>query len=196
MTFNHLNKRTHLYLALFLLPWFLMYSISSLMFSHRQLFKNKIEPEWTKQIDRSYNLPIQEEDDLRKIALQILKDVDMEGSFWVNLQKDLSRLNINQFDSWSATRLIYHIDEQRLTAEHKKFTLRDSLTRMHARGGFQQESTLMDVWAIIVDIVCISFLIWIATGIYMWWNIKPSRSWGFIALGGGFLCYMIFLLAL
>ncbi len=196
MTFSNLNKRSHLYLALFLLPWFLLYSMSSLMISHRQLFKDRTEPEWTKQIDRSYDLPIPENADLRKIALQVLKDVDMEGSFWVNLQENQGRLNINRFDTWSAIRLVYHIDEQRLTAEHKKFTIRESLLRMHTRGGFQQESMLSDVWAVIVDIVCVGFLIWMATGIYMWWQIKPSRSWGFIALGGGFLCYMIFLMAL
>ncbi len=196
MTFSHLNKRSHLYLALFLLPWFLLYSISSLMISHRQLFKDRIKPEWTKQIDRSYDLPIPENADLRRIASQILKDVEMEGSFWVNLQKNQSRLNINRFDTWSATRLVYYIDEHRLTAEHKKFTMHESLIRMHTRGGFQQESMLSDIWAILVDIVSVGFLIWIATGIYMWWKIKPSRAWGFIALGGGFFCYVIFLMIL
>lgn len=196
MTFSHLNKRTHLYLSLFLLPWFLMYCVSSLMFSHRELFNNKIKPEWTQQFDRSYNLPIQENDDLRKIALGVLKDVDMEGPFWINFRKNRSRFIINRFDTWSATRLIYYIDEQRLTAENKKFTFRDSLTRMHARGGFQQELMLSDLWAILVDIICVSFLIWIATGIYMWWKIKPSRSWGFITMASGFLCFLIFLLTL
>lgn len=194
MTFNHINKRTHLYLALFLLPWFLMYGLSSVLINHKQLLKSSGDPEWTKQMDRSYNLTISENADLRKIAIQVLKDLDMDGPFRVNLQKNKHRLNINRFDSWSLTRLVYYIDEQRLTSENQKFDKRGFLVRMHTKGGFQQESLLSDFWAIIIDLVCIGFLIWMATGIYMWWKIKSSRSWGFITLGGGLICYLIFLL--
>ena len=38
MTFNHLNRRLHLYLSLTLLPWFLVYAVSSLAIHHRWLF--------------------------------------------------------------------------------------------------------------------------------------------------------------
>jgi hypothetical protein len=38
MTFNHLNRRTHLFLALALLPWVLIYGISSLIIHHRDWF--------------------------------------------------------------------------------------------------------------------------------------------------------------
>lgn len=193
MTFNHVNKRTHLYLALFLLPWFLMYGLSSLLINHKQLLKEPNEQQWTKQLDRSYDIPIPENADLRKIAHQVLKDLDMEGSFWVNLDKNKNRLNVNRFDSWSITRLVFHIDEQRLTSEYKKFDKREFLLRMHTKGGFQQESLLSDFWAIIIDFVCFGFLIWMATGIYMWWKIKPTRSWGFITLAGGFICFVIFI---
>ena len=34
MTFSHVNRRVHLYLALALLPWFFMYGISSVPFVH------------------------------------------------------------------------------------------------------------------------------------------------------------------
>ena len=38
MTLNLILRRTHIYLALFLLPWFGMYGISSLPFSHPEWF--------------------------------------------------------------------------------------------------------------------------------------------------------------
>ncbi len=38
MTFSHLNRRLHVYLAPGLLPWFLMYAASSLPFAHSQFF--------------------------------------------------------------------------------------------------------------------------------------------------------------
>ena len=39
MTFSHANRRLHLYLALGLLPWLLMYGASSLPFAHGQFFE-------------------------------------------------------------------------------------------------------------------------------------------------------------
>ena len=34
MTFSHVNRRVHLYLGLFLLPWLFMYGLSSVPFAH------------------------------------------------------------------------------------------------------------------------------------------------------------------
>jgi len=47
-----------------------------------------------------------------------------------------------------------------------------------------------------VDLVCLGFIVWIATGIYMWWQLRRTRSWGFLALGSGVLLFLVFLLAL
>ena len=51
MTFSHLNRRTHLYLGLALLPWFVMYGISSVPFAHNQVFEQRDRakglPQWT-----------------------------------------------------------------------------------------------------------------------------------------------------
>ena len=67
---------------------------------------------------------------------------------------------------------------------------------MHARGGFQQEGFLHDAWAVVVDIICIAFLIWIASGICMWWLLPTCRTWGTVALGGGIISFVLFLLLL
>ncbi len=44
MTFNHLNRRTHLYLALALMPWLLIYALSALAIQHRTLFTDEKGP--------------------------------------------------------------------------------------------------------------------------------------------------------
>ena len=36
MTFQLINRRVHLYLGMFLMPWVLMYAVSFLVFSHLQ----------------------------------------------------------------------------------------------------------------------------------------------------------------
>jgi hypothetical protein len=62
-----------------------------------------------------------------------------------------------------------------------------------ARGGFEQESLLNDAWGVVVDLVCLGFLVWVGTGLYMWWQLQPTRLWGGLALGGGFLAFVLFL---
>jgi hypothetical protein len=37
-TFDKINRRTHLYLGLFLMPWLLMYGVSSFIVIHQSWF--------------------------------------------------------------------------------------------------------------------------------------------------------------
>ena len=41
------------------------------------------------------------------------------------------------------------------------------------------------LWAVIIDLVCLAFLLWIASGLYMWWGLRWLRRWGSIALAAG-----------
>ena len=44
MTFSKLVRRTHMYLALFLFPWVLMYAVSTLAMNHRAVFVRMYGP--------------------------------------------------------------------------------------------------------------------------------------------------------
>ena len=65
---------------------------------------------------------------------------------------------------------------------------------MHIRAGFVQESFLSDLWAVVVDIVCVAFVLWVATGLYMWWLQSQTRRWGALALGAGCLSFFLFVI--
>lgn len=198
MNINLVNRRIHLYLAMFLLPWFFIYGVSSIAFSHgayfAEIYKDGI-PQWTERFDRPYDRPIPEGADDRQIGAQIIKDVGLEGAYGT-YRPGKNRLNIYLFDFWSATRLTYFIDGKRLLAEDRRFRWDHFLTGLHARGGFQQDAFLNDAWGVLVDIVQIAILVWIVSGIYMWWLLPQTRLWGAAALGGGIVSFLIFLLAL
>ncbi len=70
------------------------------------------------------------------------------------------------------------------------------LTGLHARGGFRQDGALNLIWAAIVDLVCLGFIIWVATGLYMWWNQPRLRRWGLMALVAGFTTFLGFMFGL
>ena len=77
--------------------------------------------------------------------------------------------------------------------QDRKFRWDHFLTGMHARGGFAQSNFLSDAWGVMVDIVCLGMLIWIITGIYLWWRQSTTRIWGAVALLGGFGSFLLFL---
>ena len=61
MRFSTFNRLLHLYLALALLPWFVMYGVSSVPFAHGAYFEGldakKGLPNWTLRYERALDVP-------------------------------------------------------------------------------------------------------------------------------------------
>ena len=89
--------------------------------------------------------------------------------------------------------MTYFAKEKRLLAQDRRFRWDFVLKGLHGRAGFEQDSILSDGWAVAVDIVCVGILVWIGTGIYMWWKLRPTRGWGSLALGGGIALFVMLL---
>jgi len=194
--FNLINRRTHLYLGLFFLPWILMYGLSSVPFSHNmnKLFDDG-GPQWTDRFERPFSRPLPAQAEMREFAAAILEELGLEGAFGTYMPNP-KRLNIYMPDFISPAQVIYYVDEQRLVVRDKRFRLDHFLTGMHARGGYQHDSLLNDAWALIVDIVCLGMVLWVISGIIIWWQMGQARFWGKVCLAGGALSFVCFLLAL
>jgi hypothetical protein len=190
--FDFLNRRTHLYLGLFLLPWVTMYGVSSFMISHHAWFRSEQQPPWQPVFERSYQRHVPEGAELREVAEGILKDCDLEGAFWVQRPKT-DEIRINRFRFWDETRLIYSIKDQRLRAERQQLRWDQVILRMHFRGGFLQPTLLNDLWAVLVDVVCAAILIWIASGLLMWWRLARLKLSGALAVLGGVISFLLFM---
>ena len=198
MTFHRFVRRLHLYLGLFLLPWFLLYGISSVLFSHGRYFEglyNDGKPNWTVRFDRPYRIEIPASADQRAAGERILRDAGLKGAFGT-YRPNGREFHVYVYDFWSATQLKYYADRGRLVAEDRRFRLDHMLTGMHARSGFTQSSFLDDAWAVTVDLACLGMIAWIASGLYMWWKLSQTRAWGALALAGGATHFALFLLVL
>jgi hypothetical protein len=197
--FLHITRRTHLYLGIFLLPWFFMYGISSIPFSHAQWIQEsfyKKAVEWTPRVDKPYEIEVPTGNELRAVGERMLKDSGVEPGAFGTYRDGNGRINVYRHDFWRATRITYFPDQKRLTAEEKRFRWDHFLTGMHARGGFEQTGILHNAWSIIVDLVCLSMLIWIASGLVMWWQIPNHRLWGGSAIAAGVAAFALFLMKL
>lgn len=198
MTFEKINRRTHLYLATFLLPWFFMYGVSSILFSHHnwKLYEDGV-PDWSQVFEREYHRAIPAGADSREIGAQILRDSGLEWKkSWGAYSPNEREVVVYMYDFWSSMRLTYFTKQDRLLAEKKRFRWDHFLTGLHARGEFEQDLFLADAWAVVVDIVMAAILLWITTGFIMFWQLPQARFWGLLALGSGLVSMVSFLLAL
>ena len=200
MTFSHVNRRLHLYLGLALLPWFFMYGISSVPFAHNQFFelrdRAKGLPAWTLRSEHRVDLPVPEDPgELRRLGAALLEQAGIADTTRTNFgvyRQSPTQINVYSYSFWKSTQLKYFLDQKRLTVEDRRFRWDHFLTGMHARGGFDQEGMLQRSWSIVVDLVCLAIVVWIATGLYMWWGVPGSRRWGLIALAAGLSSFLVF----
>jgi len=188
-SFDKINRRTHLYLGLFLMPWLLMYGVSSFLIIHEAWLPVKKAPGWEPVFEKEYRRPLKDEEDLRASAQEILKDCNLEGAFWVD-KPNPDTLRIDRFSFWGSTRLTYSAKEQKLKAEHQGMRVSQAVVRMHFRGGYLQPGFWNKLWGFLVDLACVGIIIWIASGLIMWWRLPRLRAWGAVAVGGGLLSFL------
>jgi hypothetical protein len=196
MTFPHFNRRLHLYLGLTLAPWFLMYGVSSIPFAHNQFFEARDRakglPLWTPRLERNYSIAIPAEGELRPVAARIVKDFGLKGAFGAYRQgPNQINVYVNTFRHVSQAK--YFIAEQRIVVEDRRFRFDHFLTGMHARGGFEQDGVLNTAWGVMVDVACFGMLLWVLSGLYIWWSLPGLRNWGWAAFLGGAGSFALFM---
>jgi len=100
-------------------------------------------------------------------------------------------LHIDRFSFRDSISLTYSIKDQTLKVEHRRMKLPQVVVRMHFRGGYGQPTFWDHFWGLLVDIACLGIIIWIASGLIMWWRLPRLRSWGAFAVAGGFLSFLL-----
>lgn len=198
MKWLHINRRTHLYLGLALLPWLFMYGVSSLAFTHGPYFEQKDKakgvPLWTTKWERPYTIDVPEKGDLREVGAQIMRDAGLDIAFGA-YRPNPNQVNVYAHTFWKVTQFRYLINEKKLISEDRRFRWDHFLTGMHAKGGFENGG-LHDLWSWIIDLVCLAMLLWVVTGLIMWWKLPSTHRWGWLAFISGTLSFALFLLRL
>lgn len=201
VSFHHLNRRLHLYLGLVLLPWFAMYAVSSIPFAHTQYFERRDAakglPLWTLRAELPLETPIPDDPTaMRAFGADLLRRTGVETASFGTYRAGPAQLNVYAYSFWKSTQLKYFSDRKLVTVEDRRFRWDHFLTGMHARGGFEQEGWMATSWSVVVDVVCVSMLVWIASGLYMWWGLPGHRRWGWLAIGAGTAAFVLFTVAL
>jgi hypothetical protein len=194
--FSKIVRRSHMYLALFLMPWMLMYALSTMAMNHRNFFKgfyNNQAPTFEKEQEQVYSRKFPAGTDAKVMADQILKDLHMEGTHGVNASRDGQRITIVRQEPVAPRRIIFTPADGKLLVERLVFRTPAFLERLHRRRGYQHNYVMEDSWASSVDLVIVAMVFWVASGLWMWWEMKATRRWGVLCAAAGLGLFGFFL---
>ncbi|HUR56097.1 MAG TPA: hypothetical protein VM029_00200, partial [Opitutaceae bacterium] len=108
-------RRTHMYLALFLTPWMMIYALSGLVLNHNQVVRNFYGAKFgafEKVAERPYTTTFSDDADARAIGAQILEELGLTGAFNVQGNPKSPRLVINRNGAFAQHRITYFRAEQ------------------------------------------------------------------------------------
>ncbi len=187
-----------MYLALFLMPWMLMYAISTIVMNHRNAFRRFYAtpaPVFEKEREVAYDASFPPGATPAQMARQILTTLDMDGAYGVNRTGD-GRLIINRQDPVVLRRITYTPADRRLVVERQQFRMNAFFERLHRRRGYEQPYALEKSWGFSVDLAIVAMIFWVASGLWMWWEMKVTRITGAIFAASGVAVFALFLAAI
>ena len=176
------------------MPWLLMYGVSSFTVIHNSWFRSD-RPGREVLFEKTYGRPVNlqganNSPELRAAAQEILKECNLEGAFWAD-KPNRDTLHIDRFSFRDSISLTYSAKDQKLKAEHQPMRWSQVPQRMHFRGGYGQPGFGNKFWGLLVDVACGGIIIWVASGLIMWWRLPRWRTWGAIAVAGGILSFAL-----
>jgi len=196
--FSTVVRRTHMYLGLFLFPWVLMYSVSTLVMNHRAVFVARYgegPAPFEKERELVYDGTFADGADPRAMSRQILTSVGLDGAHNVSQRKD-GVIVISRNDLITPRRLTYSPADRTLVIERQSHRTTALLERFHRRRGYATGYGLDTAWAVSVDVVIVGMVFWVLSGLWMWWEMKVTRGYGAGALVGGLGLFGMYLLML
>lgn len=187
-------RRTHMYLALFLFPWMLMYALSTAAMNHRTWFSGPAPgpPAFEREREFVYDGAFPEEAELRAVSRQILDAAGLDGFHAVSRRKD-GAIVINRHDLLTPRRLTYTPSSGTVLVEKLPHRTPAFLERFHRRRGYARGYAADTAWAVSVDAVIVAMIFWVLSGLWMWWEMKVTRALGALALAGGAALFAFYL---
>ncbi len=196
---SRLLRQVHLYLALILAPWILMYGISTAVMNHRvQLQEVYGGPLPALEFEReaAFEMAPAAGASAKEMGAQVLAALGMEGAFNANTRKADGALVINRMDPMTPRRVTVVPGSGKAVIEKIPWDSRAYLERMHRRRGYQHDYWLEDAWAVSVDVFIAAVVLWALSGLWMWWELRKTRAWGWAALVLGAAIFAVFVVTI
>jgi hypothetical protein len=193
--FSKIVRRTHMYLALFLSPWVLMYAASTIAMNHanhiRALYGG-MPPEFVPDRETTYDGTFPSGAPPQAMAIQLLGALGLDGAHNARRQND-GALVVQRLDPVTPRRITFTPADRKVVVEKLEFRTNAFLERMHRRRGFDHRYASDLSWGVSVDVFIVAMVFWVLSGLWMWWELKVTRTWGavFGLAGAGLFAFFI-----
>jgi hypothetical protein len=197
--FSKVVRQTHMYFGLFMTPWMLMYALSSIVMNHRASFKDYYGGalvKWDKEKEQQYAGQFTPDSDPEFMGAQIMNSLGLDGNFNAQMSRDRKRLTLMRTDPVTPRRIVYTPEDGKLLVEKQEFRTQPFLEGLHRRRGFRSTFLLDDLWGITVDLAIVAMVLWVLSGLWMWWELKVTRKPGAIFMLSGAALFTLFLLSI
>ncbi len=186
-------RRTHMYLALLLTPWMLMYALSTIAMQHRSWFAAEGQPvQYYIHSTTTYDGDFAPGSDDDQMAEQLLANMRMDGIFRAR-RLDNGKLEVVRFNPLENRRLTFDPGDKSLVIEIGSMPAERALENLHRARGFQTGMAARTAWAVVVDLVIVGIVFWCLSGLWLWWQLRTTRRIGAICAMSGLCVFALFL---
>ena len=192
---SRLVRRIHMFSALFLGPWMLMYALSTLVMTHRafvvSLYSSE-NPLMVTERELEYTRSFPTTATREEIGHQILEDLGLGGRCYVSGGRNGAPLVINRQEALRIRRITFDPAAHKILIQREEFRALTFLERMHRRRGYDHPYALENAWGFSVDVAVVAMAFWSLSGIWLAWELKSTRFWGALSFAGGLGLFVLF----
>jgi hypothetical protein len=199
LPWDRLMRASHLYTGMFLFPWMVVYAVSAFLINHNTWFLEKNQPaqKWETVREADFATDADFPSDTDEQAVAILEALDLDGAYRIMGVPDANQLTLLRLCAAGHYKITLQRPRNHVVVERLRPVSAYSLiNNLHFVTGYGVSSSVYLIWAVIVDAVTISTIIWIISGVYLWARRPKRRLLGGVCMTAGIALFAVLVVLL
>jgi len=199
LSWDRLMRASHLYTGMFLVPWMVVYAVSAFCLNHSAWFVEKSQPaqKWEAERETDFAPDATFPADPDEQAKAILAALDLEGAYRIMGVPDANQLTVIRLCVPGHYRVTWQRQRNRVSIDRlKPASFYAFVNNLHFVMGHGQSSLVYVTWAVVVDAVTISTIVWVISGIYLWARRPRKRLVGGLCITTGCVLFGVLVVLL
>jgi hypothetical protein len=181
-------RTLHLYTGLFLSPWMVVYAISAFNLNHSPWFTDtlKLALKWEEQRRIDFYPDASFPVDPKEQGQALLEYIDLAGPFRIQGEPNSTQMILYRPCATGPYRVTWQRQQSKVIVDRfVPASFYSYLNNLHFQHRYDLPAAAYVTWAIVVDLVTSSTILWVASGIYLWARKPRKRTLGGIFLLAG-----------
>jgi hypothetical protein len=190
---DRLMRESHFYTGLFLVPWMVVYALSEFFLNHNTWFTEKLQlsAQWKVFAETEFRAGAAFPQDPEEQVKAILAHLDLEGPHVMVGDPAAASMSFYRLCGTGHYRITWNRTSSRLVVEKQQpFSFYSFFNFLHFQHGYTQPYFVQWTWAVLVDVVSISTVVWVVSGIYLWARRPRTRLAGGLCMSAGILLFI------